>query len=219
MDISTNSELDSQSTIESLSHINDLVLGAVDKGSYQIIVGSEYMDDNVMSILTNTYGYHITKKINDNGSYVNYIINWFGIPAPTPGPTSTPTSTPTSAPTSTPTVTPTPTSTSTPTPTPTSSSNGQFVYNAQPSIGWNSYGSNYLSFGESQDGTNRTPLAGWYFKDSNNVVRQLLNTPLWFSGGNPSPYRNGNGWMAVANGSFSISASETTITFYETSPV
>jgi hypothetical protein len=111
----------------------------------------------------------------------------------------------------------------TPTITPSSSSSGgvagQYVYVAQTGIGWNSYGANYLSFGPSQDGTNRRPLAGWYFKDSNNVVRQLLNSPLWFSGGNPSPYPNGNGWMAVANGSFYINPSVTTITFYETSPV
>jgi hypothetical protein len=120
---------------------------------------------------------------------------------------------------STATPTPTPTSTPTPTPTPTSAANGQFIYTAQAGIAWNGYGSNYLSFGDSQDGLNRTPLAGWYFRDSNNVVRQLLNSPLWFSGGNPSPYRNGNGWMAVANGSFYISPSETTITFYESSPV
>ena len=120
---------------------------------------------------------------------------------------------------STATPTPTPTSTPTPTPTLTSAANGQFIYIAQAGIGWNSYGANYLSFGVSQDGLNRTPLAGWYFKDSNNVVRQLLNSPLWFSGGNPSPFRNGNGWMAVANGSFYIAPTETTITFYETSPV
>jgi hypothetical protein len=122
-------------------------------------------------------------------------------------------------PTPTPTATLTPTPTATPTPTPTSASNGQFIYTAQAGIGWNSYGANYLSFGPSQDGLNKTPLAGWYFKDSNNVVRRLLNSPLWFSGGNPSPYPNGNGWMAVANGSFYIAPSETTITFYETSPV
>jgi hypothetical protein len=117
------------------------------------------------------------------------------------------------------TPTPTVTPTSTPTPTPTSAPNGEFIYTAQASILWNSYGGNYLSFGLSQDGLNRTPLAGWYFRDSNNVVRQLLNSPLWFSGGNPSPYRNGNGWMAVANGSFYIDPTETTITFYESSPV
>ena len=93
MEVSSNSELDSQSTIDSLSYINELVLGAVDKGAYEIFVESKYMDDNVMSILTNTYGYFITKKTNDIGSYVTYMISWFGIPTP-PTPTPTPTATP-----------------------------------------------------------------------------------------------------------------------------
>ena len=56
MEVSTNSEIDSQSTIDSLSHINDLVLSAVNKGSYEIFVDSAYMNDNMMSILINTYG-------------------------------------------------------------------------------------------------------------------------------------------------------------------
>lgn len=215
MELSTNSELDSQTTIESLSYINDLVVSACNKGAYQIFVDSSYMNDDMMLILTNTYGYHITKKGNDFGSHVTYLIDWSNasIDSPTPTPTVTPNST------ATPTPTVTPTSTATPTPTATSAPSGQFIYTAQAGIAWNGYGANYLSFGRSQDGTNKTPLAGWYFRDSNNVVRRLLNTPVWFSGGNPSPYRNGNGWIAVANGSFSISASETTITFYETSPV
>jgi len=214
MELSTNSELDSQSTIESLSYINDLVISACDKGAYQIFVDSSHMNDDMMLILTNTYGYHITKKRNDIGTYITYIIDWSNalMPAVTPTPTMTPTSTPTPTPTMTPT--------STPTPTPTTGGvAGEFIYTAQAGIPWNGYGGNYLSFGNSQDGTNKTPLAGWYFKDSNNVVRQLLNSPLWFSGGNPSPYRNGNGWMAVANGSFYIAPTETTITFYETAPV
>lgn len=207
MELSTNSELESQSTIESLSYINDLVVSACNKGAYQIFVDSGHMNDNMMLILTNTYGYHITKKRNDSGTYATYLIDWSNASVASPIPTSTPT------------ITSTPTATSTPTPTATSAPSGQFIYTAQTGIAWNGYGGNYLSFGPSQDGTNKTPLAGWYFKDSNNVVRRLLNSPLWFSGGNPSPYPNGNGWMAVANGSFSISASETTITFYETSPV
>jgi hypothetical protein len=145
-------------------------------------------------------------------------------PSPSPTPSVTPSITPTVTLTPTSTITPTPsvtvtrTPTVTPSMTPSSAIAGQYVYVAQTGIAWNGYGANYLSFGRSQDGTNKTPLAGWYFKDSNNVVRRLLNSPLWFSGGNPSPYPNGNGWMAVANGSFSISASETTITFYENIP-
>jgi hypothetical protein len=169
-------------------------------------------------------GYY--KTVNMDGSNVaTYRTDCGSCPiTPTPTPTPTPSVTPTMSetPTQTPTmsVTPTSTITQTMTPTPTKSAPvpGQFIYVAQAGILWNSYGGNYLSFGRSQDGTNRTPLAGWYFKDSNNVVRRLLNSPLWFSGGNPSPYPNGNGWMAVANGSFSISASVTTITFYENIP-
>ena len=217
METSTNSASDSQSTINSLSYINSLVLDAVDKGSYRIFVSSKYMNDSVMSILTDTYDYHVTKKTNDIGTDITYIIDWFGIVPPTSTSTPTPTATPTNTPT--PTSTSTPTATATSTPTSTTAPGGQFVYIAQEAIGWNSYGANYLSFGRSQDGTNRTPLAGWYFRDSNNVVRRLLNSPLWFSGGNPSPYPNGNGWMAVANGSFYIAPTVTTITFYETAPV
>lgn len=89
MEVSTNSEIDSQSTIDSLSHINDLVLSAVDKGSYEIFVDSAYMNDNMMSILINTYGYFVTKTTNHMGSYVTYIISWFGIPTPSPTPTPT----------------------------------------------------------------------------------------------------------------------------------
>jgi hypothetical protein len=89
MEVSTNSEIDSQSTIDSLSYINDLVLSAVNKGSYEIFVDSAYMNDNMMSILINTYGYFVTKTTNHMGSYVTYIISWFGIPTPSPTPTPT----------------------------------------------------------------------------------------------------------------------------------
>jgi len=202
MELSVNTQIDSDLTISSLSYINDLVVDACNKGLYRIFVESFNMNDNMMQILIDTYGYNVTKKTNDIGTYVTYTIDWSNAPIVDLTPT------------------PTPTATSTPTPTPTENNAiaGQFIYNAQEGIGWNSYGGNYLSFGRSQDGTNKTPLAGWYFKDSNNVVRRLLNSPLWFSGGNPSPYPNGNGWMAVANGSFYIAPTVTTITFYETAP-
>jgi hypothetical protein len=195
-----NAKTDSQSTLSSLSYVNSLILTASDKGLFRIFVDSPNMNDDLMSTLISTYGYKVTKKTDNYSTYSTYLIDWFGV--------------------STPTITSTPTSTPTPTQTPSVNNAvaGEFIYTAQTGIAWNGYGSNYLSFGRSQDGTNKTPLAGWYFKDSNNVVRQLLNTPVWFSNGNPSPWPNGNGWIAVANGSFSISASQTTITFYETSP-
>ena len=105
MEISTNSSSDSQSTIDSLSYINDLVVDACNKGEYEIFVDSAYMNDTVMGILTDTYGYRITKTTNNFGTYVTYIISWFGIPVPSPTPTPTPTKT----------LTPTPTPSSTPT--------------------------------------------------------------------------------------------------------
>jgi hypothetical protein len=224
MDVSTDSATDSTTTLNSLDYINDLIVNAVNKGAFRIFVNSPYMNDDVMSILTDTYGYKVTKKTNDSGSNANYTIDWFGLSIPILTPTPTPTLTVTPTPSLTRTLTPTPTlsltRTLTPTPssTPATVTSGEFIYTAQTGIGWNSYGGNYLSFGRSQDGTNRTPLAGWYFKDSNNVVRRLLNSTLWFSGGNPSPYPNGDGWMAVADGSFYIEPTVTTITFYETAP-
>jgi hypothetical protein len=103
MEISTNSSSDSQSTIDSLSYINDLVVDACNKGEYEIFVDSAYMNDTVMGILTDTYGYRITKTTNNFGTYVTYIISWFGIPVPSPTPTPTKTLTPTPTPSSTPT--------------------------------------------------------------------------------------------------------------------
>lgn len=94
MEVSTNSASDSQSIRDSLSYINDLVVDACDKGEYEIFVDAIYMNDDVMSILISTYGYRITNRTNDFGTYVTYIISWFGIPTPTPTPTSTPTPTP-----------------------------------------------------------------------------------------------------------------------------
>jgi hypothetical protein len=104
MELSTNSELDSQATVDSLSYINDLVVSECSKGGYQIFVDSSHMNDNMMSILVNTYGYDITKKTDDIGTYVTYKIDWTN--APTPVPTSTPTPTPTSTLVPTPTATP-----------------------------------------------------------------------------------------------------------------
>ena len=92
------------------------------------------------------------------------------------------------------------------------------LFDAQGGIGWNSYGGNYLSIGFSQEGETVPPVAGWYFIDDNSNVKQLLSDPLWFSGGNPSPYPNGAGWMAVVDSSFVYNDSNPTITFYESNP-
>ena len=92
------------------------------------------------------------------------------------------------------------------------------VFNAQGGIVWNGYGSNYLSVGFSQEGESVPPQAGWYFVDDVGTIRQLLNDVLWFSGGAPSPFPNGAGWLAVSNGPFALNESNTTLTFYEQQP-
>lgn len=94
----------------------------------------------------------------------------------------------------------------------------QHVFNAQAGIDWNGYEGNYLSVGFSQEGESIPPQAGWYFVDSNGNIRQLLNDTLWFSGGAPSPYPNGAGWLCVSDGSFTINNTVTSIIFYEQQP-
>ena len=76
MDISSDSILDSDLTISSLSYINDLVVDACNQGLYSISVHSSHMNDDMMLILINTYGYHVTKRTNDFGTHVTYSINW-----------------------------------------------------------------------------------------------------------------------------------------------
>ena len=89
---------------------------------------------------------------------------------------------------------------------------------------WNSYhtvGSDpYLSTGPSEEGggTN-APIFGWYFVDDSGTIRQILDTPVWFSGGDPTPYPNGNGWMCVVDSNDWIySDSNPTLTFHESLP-
>lgn len=124
-------------------------------------------------------------------------------------------------------VTPTPT----PTPTPTSSlepcisgftiSNcgTSHVYTQNIGVPWTSYGENYLQVGPSQDGGGLiAPQAGWYFVDDCGRVRQLLNTPIWISGGQNSPWPNGSGWLCVVNAPFTLGDNVQTLTFCETMP-
>ena len=89
---------------------------------------------------------------------------------------------------------------------------------------WNSYhtvGSDpYLSTGPSEEGggTN-APIFGWYFVDDSGTIRQILDTPVWFSGGDPTPYPNGNGWMCVVDSNdWVYSDSNPTLTFHESLP-
>jgi len=110
----------------SLSYINTLITGATNNEQYSTIVDGAYIDDTMVVNLVNTYGYEVTKRYNDMGTYPHYLISWTNatVPAsPTPTPSVTPTTTPPAVtPTPTPTVTPTTTPPAvTPTPTPTPS--------------------------------------------------------------------------------------------------
>ena len=115
----------------------------------------------------------------------------------------------------------------TPTPTPEPCISGftttncgiSHVYNVNAGVPWMSYGDNYLQVGPSQDGGGLiAPQAGWYFVDDCGRVRQLLNTPLWFSGGQNSPFPNGSGWLCVVNAPFTVGDNVSTLTFCESMP-
>ena len=99
------------------------------------------------------------------------------------------------------------------------------IYNlGTPGNNWNAYhmvgADPFLQTGPSQTGGGLdAPSAGWYFVDDNGIVRQLLSTPVWFSGGAPSPFPNGTGWMCVVDSyEWVYSDSNTTLTFYESIP-
>jgi hypothetical protein len=128
------------------------------------------------------------------------------------------------------TTTPTPTPTETPTPTPTlepcssgftiSNCGTSHVYTQNIGVPWTSYGENYLQVGPSQDGGGLiTPQSGWYFVDDCGRVRQLLNTPIWISGGQNSPWPNGSGWLCVVNAPFTLGDNVQTLTFCESMPI
>lgn len=90
------------------------------------------------------------------------------------------------------------------------------VLNKELGQDWNTYGGNYLQGGNFEG--SETPQAGWYIVDDLGTVRQVLSDPVWFSGGNPTPIQNGNGWFMVLDGPFVIDNAKTSIIFYETLP-
>lgn len=104
-----------------------------------------------------------------------------------------------------------------PTPIVISGGGTTHVFDAEPSTEWNGYGDVYLQTGPPQE-EGLTPLAGWYIVDDNGTIRQVLSTPAWFTGGNPTPFPNGSGWFFVLDGPFVYNVSNPTITFYETLP-
>jgi hypothetical protein len=99
----------SNNTTSSLTYINNLITGSTTSGSYFTYVSNQYVNENIVNILRETYGYNVSLRNNYMGTNNDYMISWGSIldSTPTPIPTITSTITPTPIPTSTPTPTPT----------------------------------------------------------------------------------------------------------------
>jgi hypothetical protein len=67
-----------------LSYVNNVITGATSEGKYTVFIDEKSMDDNMSYVLSNTYGYNITKKTDLMGTFTNYKINW-GEPAESSG--------------------------------------------------------------------------------------------------------------------------------------
>ncbi len=63
-------------TRTSLTYINNMVTGATSQGLYRIFVPNQYIDDSMVTILRNTYGYSVTPQNSFNGTNNDYIISW-----------------------------------------------------------------------------------------------------------------------------------------------
>jgi hypothetical protein len=60
----------------SLSYINTLITGATNNEQYSTIVDGAYIDDTMVANLVNNYGYQVSKRFTDMGTYPNYLISW-----------------------------------------------------------------------------------------------------------------------------------------------
>ena len=66
----------SNTTTGSLNYIGSLISGATDQGLYQVFVDGKYMNTAMVNTLINVYGYKVTQKTFDMGTYPQYIISW-----------------------------------------------------------------------------------------------------------------------------------------------
>lgn len=120
----------STATYTGLTYVNNVITAAIANGQTHVIIDAIYMGDDTAAALYGTYGYNVTKRYTDFGTFPGYVIDWSPAPTMTANPTPTPTPTPTNTttPTPTPNVTPsntpsgTPAGSPTPTPTPTNAS-------------------------------------------------------------------------------------------------
>jgi len=59
----------------SLTYIDGLISGATSQGQYQITLDPRYVNDAIVTTLTN-YGYKIQTKNNFMGTNNDYVISW-----------------------------------------------------------------------------------------------------------------------------------------------
>ena len=76
MILASQSATQSTSTVKSLSYINTLVTDAANKGLYNITVNGGVMTDDMRRDLIDNYGYKVTVKYNNMGTFPTYVINW-----------------------------------------------------------------------------------------------------------------------------------------------
>ena len=69
------SQNNSNSTRNSLSYINNLIVAATNIGMYYTFVESRYMGQTEANIIR-SYGYNVTEVKNDFGTYISYKITW-----------------------------------------------------------------------------------------------------------------------------------------------
>ena len=60
----------------SLSYVDTLVTNATLEGQYKIHVGGQLLNDTMIGQLKTTYGYSVTQRYDDMGSYPTYLISW-----------------------------------------------------------------------------------------------------------------------------------------------
>ena len=76
MILASQSATQSTSTVKSLSYINTLVTDAANKGLYNITVNGGVMTDDMRRDLIDNYGYKVTVKYNNMGTFPTYVIDW-----------------------------------------------------------------------------------------------------------------------------------------------
>jgi hypothetical protein len=75
MQYSQDSYNNSVSTRNNLTYIENLINDAVSKGLYSVYTDGRYMDDDMVSDLSNKYWFKVNKRFDDFGLFPTYIIS------------------------------------------------------------------------------------------------------------------------------------------------